>query len=835
MTDYEALDLSALCNGTVDLVGDSAPPVGAQTFHGLPFLIGPAAGDATQPCFIVGGGERGCEPVRIPVGRTARQVIVAHRLLRSELYAGGPLGVTVAEYVFHLAGREPVRVPIRERFDIIALPMPWGGLPFTAVPDQHDQLPPREGGLWEYAGRRQTEVYQAFPETYILWAWANPQPEAEIEALEIVPCGPAFLVAGVTLGHLDEHPFVRQGARDLMLVLPRPEDAAQPFAMEVEVDRGVATYPHPLPAADPDTFLADGLKGWGEAPNPASSPVHVAVAAIPSATVTVRQAGETLGQVRWGELEAQGAVEPTPRLRVELIDRGRNWVHTTVLDDDTGRPVPCRIHFRSPEGVPYAPHGHHARVNTNLGTWHVDVGGDVRLGHISYAYIDGRCQGWLPRGEVLVDVARGFEYEPLRTRVTIAPGQQELVLRLKRWRDMNAEGWYSGDTHVHFLSTQGSHTEARGEDLNVVNLLLSQWGHLFTNTEEFAGGASRSADGRTIVYATQENRQHLLGHLTLLGLKDWVMPWCSDGPGEAELGGTLETTLSDWADRCHAQGGTVVIPHLPMPNGEPATLIATGRADAVEMIRYGGFGHIDYYRYLNGGYRLPLVGGTDKMSSEVPVGLYRTYVHIPPDEEFTYENWCRNLARGRTFLSGGPLLRFSVEGQVIGDTVQLPAGGGTLEVEAAADSIFPIHRLEIVQQGRVVAATEEAAGTRALHLKTKVKVDGHTWLAARVGGPGYDQPLLHHDVWNRGLFAHTSPIYVACGGEWWLFSQETAQYMLTLIEGSLAYIRHHSPQYRPGTVTHHHGEDDHLAFLERPFLEARAAIHRRMHQLGLPH
>ena len=38
------------------------------------------------------------------------------------------------------------------------------------------------------------------------------------------------------------------------------------------------------------------------------------------------------------------------------------------------------------------------------------------------------------------------------------------------------------------------------------------------------------------------------------------MPWCSDGPGEAELGGTLETTLSHWADACHEQGGTVVHP-----------------------------------------------------------------------------------------------------------------------------------------------------------------------------------------------------------------------------------------------------------------------------------
>ena len=64
------------------------------------------------------------------------------------------------------------------------------------------------------------------------------------------------------------------------------------------------------------------------------------------------------------------------------------------------------------------------------------------------------------------------------------------------------------------------------------------------------------------------------------------MPWCTDGPSEAELGGTLETTMAHWADACHAQGGTVIIPHLPNPNGEPAALIATGRADAVEMIKH---------------------------------------------------------------------------------------------------------------------------------------------------------------------------------------------------------------------------------------------------------
>src|SRR5688572_20638142 len=74
----------------------------------------------------------------------------------------------------------------------------------------------------------------------------------------------------------------------------------------------------------------------------------------------------------------------------------------------------------------------------------------------------------------------------------------------------------------------------------------------------------------------------------------------------------MDTNLSDWADRTHAQGGTVVVAHFPNPNGEPAVLVSTGRADAVEMLAQSDDALLEYYRYLNTGYRLPLVGGTDK-------------------------------------------------------------------------------------------------------------------------------------------------------------------------------------------------------------------------------
>jgi hypothetical protein len=40
------------------------------------------------------------------------------------------------------------------------------------------------------------------------------------------------------------------------------------------------------------------------------------------------------------------------------------------------------------------------------------------------------------------------------------------------------------------------------------------------------------------------------------------------------------------------------------------------------MLAHSDDAMLEYYRYLNSGYRLPLVGGTDKMSSAVPVARF---------------------------------------------------------------------------------------------------------------------------------------------------------------------------------------------------------------------
>jgi hypothetical protein len=822
---YQPIDLSRWCNAGPDLLtGHRRPPAGDQVFHGLPFRIGDPQNPAA-PCFLALESQTA---VTVPVGMTADHIIIAHRRL-----AGGrgdpAVGSTVAEYTFRLAGRPPpgVAVPIRERFEIAVVPEEgWDANgPFLAASSAQLRLAGRHQGRWEDLGKRQSEGVFTDLADYFLWIWENPLPSVPVESIRLAALTAPVLVAAITAGAAGEYPLPREAARAIRITALGP-DGPQPLCdPSVIVDRGVASYAFSLPG-DGGGPPGDLWRGWGEPANPASPDAYARVSAVPSATVVVSDGSREIGRFRWRDLSPDRPVRQEG-LRVTDAEPGRNWVHVTVMDEQTGRPVACRVAFRTPDGIPYQPHGHHNHVNSDLGTWHIDVGGDVRLGRLTYAYIDGSCQGWLPTGDVLVDVARGFEYQPLRERIRIAPGQRELTLRIRRWAAMNERGWYSGDSHVHFLSAQGALTEQQGEDLNVVNLLQSQWGSLFTGTEEFTGSPLASPDGRYLTWVSQENRQPFFGHLVLWGLQRPIMPWCTDGPNEAELGGWLETTVSDWADRCHEQQGTVVIPHFPLPNGEPAVLIATGRADAVEMIVQRRSFHEEYYSYLNCGYRLPLVGGTDKMTADVPVGLYRTYANLG-QEEFTHSAWSRAVRDGRTFLSAGPIIDLCAEGHQVGDTVQL-SGPGSIHVSATAEGIFPIWTLQIVQNGHVVAAAEDPRGARRLQVEAQLPVERNCWLAARCGGPNYWDAPSHLGPWPRGIFAHTSPVYVACGDrEWSQFDADQARTMHALIEGGLQRIRRRAVRYPEDRISHHHGEKNHTAFLERPFLEALGRVSERL-------
>jgi hypothetical protein len=252
MAGYEPVTIEAVCNAGVDALEDAAGdlPLGRVELRGLPFLVGSDT-PSKERCFVVPTA-----PVSIEVGRTARRVIIAHRLLKPGGPAGHGVGTPVADYVFHLAGGEAVTVPIRERFEIQVVPMAWGSSPFLAVADSHDSKAARFEGHWDGSGFRLAEHGRGWARTFYLWCWENPQPDAVVERIELIPRDLPFLVAGITLGQAEEHPFVRTPSRPVRLVVTDPDLAGRDDVLDVVVDRGVATYPHQSTTTAPATAPA---------------------------------------------------------------------------------------------------------------------------------------------------------------------------------------------------------------------------------------------------------------------------------------------------------------------------------------------------------------------------------------------------------------------------------------------------------------------------------------------------------------------------------------------------------------------------------------------------
>src|SRR5207248_6021533 len=129
--------------------------------------------------------------------------------------------------------------------------------------------------------------------------------------------------------------------------------------------------------------------------------------------------------VPWRAIAAGKGRSADGQLRVQVVRARLARLRVQVVDADTGREIPTRVHFRGTSGEYLPPRGHSPDVNLN---WCQDIGGDLRLGATSYAYVPGRFEVDLPVGTVRAEVVRGFEYAPLREVLTIAPGQSALRL-----------------------------------------------------------------------------------------------------------------------------------------------------------------------------------------------------------------------------------------------------------------------------------------------------------------------------------------------------------------------------------------------------------------------
>jgi hypothetical protein len=802
-------------------------PGGMQRFWGIPFSVG--SEDADGPGLVVIGptssgqhavgqhavGRGAARTVRVPLDGTATYLMLAHVCddrARTTVagqtsdYAAPAItapGEHLADYILEYADGSEHRVAVRRRFEVSQvmsamqnafLSRPHHGL--TPLPMRG----PYPANMW---GRYQTGVGYGVPgpprtpreylrgrthpgADWSIYALPNPAPEKRLAALRLESTGAATVgIGGVTLFHGTHHPLRHERLESVRVRLPNGTDVAAASA-GAAIDLGVIARRYEAVAVDGDAWLNAAVKGRGEVSDDLSPDLILDLAGSRDATLTVLGQEISLGAVL---ADGSASVGPNGRagesVRVELLTPQRAWLNCSVVDAATGQPMPARVHFRAPDGRYFPPYGHRHEVSDN---WFEDYGADVKLGDTPYAYVDGTFRAELPIGAVYAEVSRGFEYEPLRARLEIAPGQTELRLALERGADLRRQGWIAADTHVHFITPDTARLEAQAEGLHVINLLAAQWGDLFTNVGDITGARAGASRDDCIVWVGTENRQHFLGHISMLGVQgEPVFPMSTSGPTEGYFGDPTSRAMSEWADECRSKGGLVVVPHFPFPHSEIIAEIVRGRVDGVEFFDFwtptlDSFSFHELYRLLNCGYRVAVVGGTDKMSAGMAVGNVRTYAHTG-DDDLSFDAWARAVRAGKTYTTSGPLVRFTAEGKQPGDELRLPAGDGTVQVEAEVTSLTgPVNRLEIVLNGRVVAQAEAKAGARSLSLSEPIRVPSSGWLAARCVSES-----RAWSCWPQHIAAHTSAVYVRAGDAD-VFDNPTAEYLITTMTGGMAWL-----------------------------------------------
>jgi hypothetical protein len=710
----------------------------------------------------------------------------------------GRLGQHVADYVIGYADGSEARLAIRRRHQIGMLQRRWGENCFQAVcmrkphcvPAVHEQDSSPPYGMRElHWGMSQTRARIRDLGSWCnwIWAWENPRPGKAITSLRIEPVSGVIVLSALSSGRSASLPLRWETRRKALLRLPKdgPFDAhldERGLLEQIQLDLGQVISAQPR-FEYPNR---DWAKTYGNQPPCTSNrEILIEYTAHPEARFHLL-GGRSVPVAKLAEQRSTGVLAPVrpalQRVKLRVVEKGGE------------KPVAVKLHAHGEAGEYLAPVDRHRIPNPS---WFEDYSADyVHVDSLTgdrhhCTYIPGETTMDLPLGMVYFEVSKGFEIRPVRKVVEIKRSTKTLTLAIDRVLPWRERGWVTADTHVHFLSPETARLEGAAEGVNVINLLASQWGELMTNVGDFDGKTtfgSREAggDGEWLVRVGTENRQHVLGHISLLGYAgEIIAPMCAGGPDEAALGDPVGAIMTQWARECRARGGLVVFPHFPDPRAENAAALIHGDVDAVEMCSWGNlyagidpYSLSDWYRYLNCGYFYPAVGGTDKMSANTAVGTIRTYARIPADRPFTYQAWMDAVRSGDTFVSYGPLLEFRVEGESPGSRIAIGPRGGTVEVEYELASVtVPISRVDLLVNGEIRESTRvRAKRTRG---QWSVKLDRSSWLALLVRGHYRERPEM--------VAAHSSPVMVDVEGSRF-FAAADAVTILEQIEGAVAYL-----------------------------------------------
>src|SRR5216684_8868946 len=375
-----------------------------------------------------------------------------------------------------------------------------------------------------------------------------------------------------------------------------------------------------------------------------------------------------------------------------------------------------------------------------------------------YFYTSGGHSLQVPVGLIRIVASKGFESQAATKTVEAKQGRVnlfEIVLEPLSWGTTQGEEWVASDLHVH-MNYGGTYRNdcqllagiAENEGIKVVHNLAVNKEQRFPDLEFLDLPESHCGNPDVLIVQGQEFHTSYWGHRGILGLQDHLLL-----PGYAGYPNTAAASLypmnADVYDMAHAQGALVGAVHpfdtVPDPFAKPAQRItdelpvdmALGKLDYMEIVGFSDHKSTAevWYKLLNLGFRLPAGAGTDATTNYAApirgqVGFDRVYVWTPI-WPLNLKEWLDGIKLGRTFATNGPLIEFTLGGQMVGSELKFDYPQAAVPFTAKLRSIVPAGHLEIVCNGKVVKTLPTDAAKESADIKGSLALQESGWCVLR--------------------------------------------------------------------------------------------------------
>ncbi len=448
-----------------------------------------------------------------------------------------------------------------------------------------------------------------------------------------------------------------------------------------------------------------------------------------------------------------------------------------IREAETGELTAARFSLLV-NGVPFAAE----RVNRNAFRFLSVHESKQQVFVATYARGTGRVEVNLPAAASTVElrIAKGFEYLPVQKTFSSDQLDVSHTVRLQRWTNLPARGWVAADAHLHYdrFSSRANQLwfeMMKGDDLASAHFMFLKGGKV---PGEWArqygyGRKGEAVDGQRLITAGMEYRDSAQGHINLLGMPEIVQPIMA-GTGGLPNYPTLKSVL----ERARNLGGLSGVAHGGSLGGK-ATVILDAILGAPDFIEIGNshlFSLENWYRLMNCGFIYPPAAGTDLPNYperdwwQPFLGGMRMYVKV--GDERGFNSFKESVRAGRVFVSSGPIISLSVNGQEPGSRIRLPAKGGEVLVEAELASPRALHAFQLIQNGgsistRVVATTNGIVSR--WKIRQRLQITNSCWLAVRGEGIpiiSLKRAMLPPVPWHRSdEAAHTAAVTIQVGDQ----------------------------------------------------------------------